>query len=122
MHGRIARIAAIAYRQPSSVPATSAPSDPLSEGVLLSQRACSVPRVQATWPTAVGESTNSKAREEQLETRLVEAAQDYLECKGIPVALVQLPGRRPPTFVVIGMSEHLPDMLHSAYLRLRPEP
>ena len=67
------------------------------------------------------ESTNNKAREEQLETRLVEAAQDYLACKGIPVAVVQLPGSRPPTFVVIGMSEHLPDMLHSAYRRLRPE-
>ena len=70
----------------------------------------------------VGESTNNKAREGQLETRLIEAAQDYLACKGIPVALVQLPGSRPSTFVVIGMSEHLPDMLHSAYLRLRPEP
>src|SRR4029078_8905004 len=55
----------------------------------------------ATWPRAVAESTNNKAREEQLETRLVEAAQDYLACKVIPVALVQLPGSRPPTFVVI---------------------
>jgi len=71
---------------------------------------------------AVGESTNSKAREDQLETRLIEAAQDYLAGTGIPVALVQLPGRRPATFVVNGMSEHLPDILHSAYRRLRPEP
>ena len=62
----------------------------------------------------MGESTNNKAHEEQLETRLIEAAQDYLACKGIPVALVQLPGSRPSTFVVIGMLEHLPDMLHSA--------
>ena len=69
----------------------------------------------------MGEIPKNKEREEQLETRLVEAAQDYLACKGIPVALVQLPGSRPPTFVVIGMSEHLPDMLHAAYRRLRPE-
>ena len=91
-------------------------------GVPSSQRARSVPRVPGNLANAVGESTNSKAREDQLETRLIEAAQDYLACKGIPVALVQLPGSRPSTFVVIGMSEHLPDMLHSAYLRLRPEP
>jgi hypothetical protein len=69
----------------------------------------------------MGENTSNKEREEQLETRLIEAAQDYLACKGIPVAVVQLPGRQPPTFVVIGMSEHLPDMLHAAYRRLRPE-
>jgi len=69
----------------------------------------------------VGETPTNKEREGQLEARLVEAAQDYLACKGIPVALVQLPGSRPPTFVVIGMSEHLPDMLHAAYRRLRPE-
>ena len=75
----------------------------------------------ATGPTAVVEKTKNKKREEELETRLIEAAQDYLACKGIPVALVQLPGSRPSTFVVIGMSEDLPDMLHSAYRRLRPE-
>jgi len=69
----------------------------------------------------VGETPTNKEREGQLEARLVEAAQDYLACKGIPVALVQLPGTRPPTFVVIGMSEHLPDMLHAAYRRLRPD-
>ena len=69
----------------------------------------------------MGETPTNKEREGQLETRLVEAAQDYLACKGIPVALVQLPGSRPSTFVVIGMSEDLPDMLHSAYRRLRPE-
>jgi hypothetical protein len=81
-----------------------------------------VPRAfWATGPTAVVEETKNKKREEELETRLIEAAQDYLACKGIPVALVQLPGSRPSTFVVIGMSEDLPDMLHSAYRRLRPE-
>ena len=69
----------------------------------------------------MGETPTNKEREGQLEARLVEAAQDYLACKGIPVALVQLPGSRPQTFVVIGMSEHLPDMLHAAYRRLRPD-
>ena len=69
----------------------------------------------------MGEDANNKECEEQLERRLVEAAQNYLACKGIPVAVVQLPGLQPPTFIVIGMSEHLPDMLHSAYQRLRPE-
>ena len=95
---------------------------PGARGVLRTERAWPVPRAfWATGPTAVVEKTKNKKREEELETRLIEAAQDYLACKGIPVALVQLPGSRPSTFVVIGMSEDLPDMLHSAYRRLRPE-
>src|SRR3954469_15108799 len=78
-----------------------APSEPPHpRGSCLANRHVRCHPWKAIWPTAVGESTNNEADEGQLDTRLIEAAQDYLACKGIPVALVQLPGSRPSTFVV----------------------
>jgi hypothetical protein len=55
-----------------------------------------------------------REQEMLIEQRLVAAAQDYLASKGVPVALVTLPGHHPPLFILLGTSEQLPAMLEAA--------
>jgi hypothetical protein len=55
--------------------------------------------------------SDNETRVEQL---LLAAAQDYLACKGVPVALVTLPGHHPPLFMLMGTSDQLPAMLEAA--------